>query len=402
MFKHITRTVFIISLVSLFNDFSSEMLYPIMPLYLAQIGYGGLFIGILEGIAELIAGLTKIYTGSLSDKMQRRLPFVSFGYMLSVISRPVIVASQFAGSILLGRSMDKIGKGIRTGARDALLADECDIKNRAEVFGFHRSMDTLGAILGPLTALLYLHYYPEDYKTIFFISVIPGAFALILTFLIKEKARPASTGSKVSYSIRKNFSFYKTAPKPYLVFLVFVLAFALVNSSDMFLLLRAKQSGMHESDVLMMYILFNLVFALTAFPIGKLADRMNKKIVLSVGLLLYAAAYILMAYQPSASFLIVAFCLYGLYYAFTQGIIKVLLIEKVSKDHKSNAIGFYEGVNSICLLLANALAGFIWYQFGAFTMLAYSGAGTVIVAIAMLLFYCKPHSLFPREVPGIK
>ncbi|MCC7030189.1 MAG: MFS transporter, partial [Chitinophagaceae bacterium] len=206
MFKNITRTVFIISLVSLFNDFSSEMLYPVMPLYLAQIGYGGLFIGILEGMAELIAGLTKIYTGSLSDSMQRRLPFVNIGYALSVLSRPLMVASHLAGGILAGRSIDKVGKGIRTGARDALLADECNLQNRAEVFGFHRSMDTLGAILGPLTALIYLHFYPEDYKTIFLITFIPGVVALGLTFRIKEKKHDLKNPEKMSYSLFRHFS----------------------------------------------------------------------------------------------------------------------------------------------------------------------------------------------------
>lgn len=389
MFKNISRTVFIISLVSLFNDFSSEMLYPVMPLYLAQIGYGGLFIGILEGIAELIAGFTKIYTGSLSDSMQRRLPFVNLGYALSVISRPLIVVTKFAGMILLGRCIDKIGKGIRTGARDALLADECDLSNRAEVFGFHRSMDTIGAIFGPLAALAYLYFYPQDYKTVFFISVIPGIIAFSLTFFIKEKKYLHATKEKVNYSISRNLSFYKIAPKPYLIFLFFVLAFALVNSSDMFLLLRAKESGMSESDVLIVYILFNLVFALSAFPIGKIADKWNKKKILVIGFLIYASAYFILAFKPAGIYIYIAFCLYGLYYSFTQGIIKVLLIEKVAPEHKSNAIGFYEGINSVCMLLANTIAGLVWYKLGADTMLYYTGTGTIILAIALSVYYNK-------------
>jgi MFS family permease len=363
------------------------MLYPVMPLYLAQIGYGGLFIGILEGIAELIAGMTKIYTGSLSDSMQRRLPFVNIGYTLSVISRPLIVSTRLAGGILAGRSIDKIGKGIRTGARDALLADECNPQNRAEIFGFHRSMDTLGAILGPLTALIYLHYYPQDYKTIFLITFIPGVIALGLTFRIKEKRHEIKPPEKLSYSVFRHFSFYKTAPRPYLMFLIFVLLFAMVNSSDMFLLLRAKETGMKESDILMMYILFNLVFAISAFPVGKMADKMNKKSVLCIGFLFYAASYLLMAFLPQGIYLYTAFCLYGLYYAFTQGIIKVLLIENVDPAFKSNAVGFYEGLNSFCLLLANALAGLIWYKFGAVYMLAFTSLIAAGLAIALWLYY---------------
>ena len=363
------------------------MIYPILPLYLAQIGYGGLFIGILEGIAELIAGLTKIYTGSLSDSMQRRLPFVNIGYALSVVSRPIIALTKITGIIFLGRGLDKIGKGIRTSARDALLADECRPENRAEVFGFHRSMDTIGAILGPLVAMAYLYYHPEDYKTIFFISLLPGVIVVALTFFIKEKRIDTNNQGKSNYSIKKNFSFYKIAPKPYLTFLVFVFLFALINSSDMFLLLRAKESGLSESEVLMLYILFNLIFAISAFPLGKIADRMNKITILSLGLGMYAFAYLLMALQPFGISIYIAFCLYGLYYAFTQGIIKVLLLERVSSEYKSNAIGFYDGSNSLVHLLANALAGIIWYQFGAAIMLAGIGLMAALLAVALFIYY---------------
>lgn len=385
MFKKITRTVFIISLVSLFNDFSSEMLYPVLPLYLAQIGYGGLFIGIIEGIAELIAGFTKIYTGSLSDKMQRRLPFVNWGYALSVLSRPLMIAGQSVGWVLSGRSIDKLGKGIRTASRDALLADESDESNRAEVFGFHRSMDTLGAILGPTVALIYLYFYPEDYKSVFLIAFLPGVVAVIFTFFIKEKKKENIVLQKKDFSLVKNFSFYKTAPKQYLVFLAIILSFTMFNSSDMFLLLRAKQSGISETHVLMLYIFFNLVFALSAFPIGKMADKMNKHSVLFVGLLLYAFTYLLMFFSAHIVALVVAFMCYGLFYSFTQGIIKVLLLEKVSKEMKSSAIGFYEGLNSILLLLSNAIAGLVWYRFGADAMLLGTAFGTVAVALIFIL-----------------
>jgi MFS family permease len=373
------------------------MLYPIMPLYLAQIGYGGLFIGLLEGLAELIAGFTKIYTGSLSDTIQRRLPFVNIGYSLSVISRPLIVWTQFAATICLGRSLDKIGKGIRTSARDALLADECSVANRAEIFGFHRSMDTIGAILGPLAALLYLHFHPEDYKNIFFIAVIPGLIAVCLSFFLKEKNNKKNLlNNKAQFAIRQHFSFYKIAPVPYLIFLGFVFVFALVNSSDMFLLLRAKESGMSESEVLMLYIYFNLVFSLMAFPIGKIADRMNKHHILSFGFVLYALAYFIMAISPTGISLYIAFTLYGLFYAFTQGILKVLLIEKVPVNYKSNAVGFYEGLNSILLLVGNAFAGFIWYQWGATTMLTYTALITAILAVAIFIYYRK-YDIKPNE-----
>ena len=163
------------------------MLYPIIPLYLKQIGYGSLIIGILEGMAECTAGLSKIYMGSLSDKFQKRLPFIQMGYALSILSRPLIGISNYLSLIFSARAIDRAGKGIRTGARDALLAEEATPITKAQVFGLHRSMDTLGAVLGPLFALVFLYFYPEKYKLLFLISIIPGIFSIAFTFLIKEK-----------------------------------------------------------------------------------------------------------------------------------------------------------------------------------------------------------------------
>ena len=259
MFKHITRTVWLLSLVSLLNDFSSEMLYPVIPLYLKQIGYTTIIIGLLEGVAELIAGFSKIYMGRLSDSFQRRLPFIQVGYLLSILSRPLVGFTASLALIFTGRSIDRIGKGIRSGARDALLADECKEENRAEVFGFHRSMDTAGAILGPLVAMVYLYFHPADYRTIFIITLAPGILASLCTFLLKEKTQDVVTAR--SFSFRKNFSFYKEAPSSYLKFLGLLLLFGIANSSDMFLLLRAKETGRSEANVILLYMLFNLMYA---------------------------------------------------------------------------------------------------------------------------------------------
>lgn len=364
------------------NDFSSEMLYPIIPLFLTQIGYSTVFIGILEGFADLIAGLGKIYMGSVSDSFNRRLPFINLGYSLSVISRPLIGLTTFISLIFLGRGLDKIGKGIRTGARDALLADESDEKNRAEIFGFHRSMDTIGAILGPLVAIIYLSYHPGDYKTIFLITILPGIIAVLISFLIKENKR--ETSSTRSFSIRKNFSFYKVAPKAYLHLLIIFLLFGLVNSSDMFLLLRAKNIGVSENNVLFLYILFNLVYALFAFPIGKLADRIGRMRMLLIGLLIYAITYFVFGYTTNIMMISIAFVGYGLFYAFSQSTLKALLLQKVDSTQKSSAIGFYEGLNSFSLLLANSLAGFIWYQFGESTMFTFSGCIALLVIVLLM------------------
>jgi len=393
MLKKITRTVWLLSIVSMMNDFSSEMLYPIIPLYLQQIGYTTILIGILEGVAELIAGLSKIYMGSLSDSFQRRLPFVNLGYSLSVLSRPLIGLTSWMGFVFLGRSMDKVGKGIRTGARDALLAEECNEENRAEVFGFHQSLDSLGAILGPLLAIIYLHFHPENYKALFMIALAPGIVAAFVSFLVKEKKRDHV--SVRTFSLRKNFSFYKEAPKEYLVFTALFLVFGLVNSSDMFLLLRAKEAGVSESNVIFLYILFNLVYSLFAFPIGKLADRFGRIRMMVLGLLIYALTYFVFGLSTNQLIIGAAFIGYGLYYAFSKSTLKAVLIQLVHPSQKSSAIGFFEGMNSFCLLAANALAGFIWYKFGSETMLAGTG---IVVMILIIIILLKRNEIKPKQI----
>jgi MFS family permease len=383
MFKNITRTVWIISIVSLLNDFSSEMLYPVIPLYLKQIGYGSLIIGILEGIAECIAGFSKMYMGSLSDKFQKRLPFIQIGYALSILSRPLIGISNYIGLIFSARAFDRIGKGIRTGARDALLADEATSSTKAQVFGFHRSMDTLGAVLGPLAALLFLYFNPEKYKLLFLISLVPGIFSIVFTFFIKEKKETFLLPPKPTFSLSENFSFYKKAPKQYLTIVFFLIIFSLVNSSDLFLLLRAKEIGVSETKLIGLYILFNLVYATFSFPIGKLADRYSKINIFLIGLFIYAIAYFLFSRNLHFGTLIVSFFLYGLFYAFTNGIIKAILVETIPSESKGAAIGFYEGVNSIGLLFANLITGFLWYQWGAQT--AFMTISIIVFAIAIIM-----------------
>ncbi len=206
--KYITRTIWTLSLVSLFTDTASEMLYPIMPIYLKTIGLSVVLIGILEGVAEATAGLSKGYFGKLSDNTGRRVPFVQIGYALSAISKPMMAIFVYPLWIFSARTLDRFGKGIRTGARDAILSDETTPKNKGKIFGFHRSMDTLGAVLGPSLALLYLYFYPQNYKMLFYIAFIPGVLAVTSTFFLKEKTKKIIR-IKTSNSILFVFNYWK-------------------------------------------------------------------------------------------------------------------------------------------------------------------------------------------------
>lgn len=197
--KIINRTVLILSLVSLFADVASEMLYPVIPVYLKEIGFSVLLIGILEGVANFTAGLSKGYFGKLSDEKGLRLPFIKWGYFLSAISKPMLAVFSYPLWIFFSRTVDRLGKGLRTAARDALLSQNATQETKARVFGFHRSMDTLGAAIGPALALLFLIFFPGDYVTVFLLAFIPGMISVALIFLLKEKKAPASTLGKGNF-----------------------------------------------------------------------------------------------------------------------------------------------------------------------------------------------------------
>jgi len=381
--KYITRTVWILSIVSLLTDTASEMLYPIMPIYLKSIGFSIVLIGILEGVAEATAGLSKGYFGKLSDLSGRRVPFVQFGYAFSAISKPIMAIFTFPLWIFLARTIDRFGKGLRTGARDAILSDEATPKTKGKIFGFHRSMDTLGAVIGPSLALLYLYYYPQDYKTLFFIAFIPGIVAVLTTFLLKDK-KITEHKTKISTPFFSFLKYWKVSPSEYRKVVIGLLLFTLFNSSDVFLLLQAKQSGLDDSMVIGVYIFYNLVFALFAFPIGILADLVGLKTIFISGLALFAIVYFGMSVNTNLYFYFGLFFLYGIYASATEGISKAWISNITDHKDTATAIGTYSGLQSICTMLASSLTGIIWYQYGATTAFITTAIVTLMVIVYFL------------------
>lgn len=389
--KYITRTVWILSLISLFTDMASEMLYPIMPVYLKSIGFSIVLIGFLEGLAEAIAGLSKGYFGKLSDYKAKRVPFVQLGYALSSLSKPMIALFIQPLWVLFARSLDRLGKGIRTGARDAILSNEATAETKGKVFGFHRSMDTLGAVLGPLLALVYLSFYPENYKTLFFIAFAPGLMAVFASLLLKDKKKSEpQTQPKPSF-----FSFlgyWKTSPKLYKKVTIGLLVFTLFNSSDIFLLLKLKQSGLGDTDVIWAYIFYNLVYAALAFPIGILADKLGLKRIFILGLAVYAMVYFGMAFTHHLAIYLLLFFGYGLYAAATEGISKAWISNITDKKDTATAIGTFSGFQSICTMLASSIAGLIWYNYGA----EFSFMLTAAVVVLVILYFLFLNDKFSR------
>jgi MFS family permease len=282
--------------------------------------------------------------------------------------------------VFFARTLDRLGKGIRTGARDALLSDESTMQTKGRVFGFHRAMDTFGAVIGPVSALVYLHYYPENYKVLFYIAFVPGLAALSLTLLIREN-KNQHVKPVVKTRLLDFIRYWKESPGEYRRIVGGLLVFTLFNSSDVFLLLKLKDAGFNDAAVIGFYILYNLVYATFSYPMGMLADRFGMKKVFILGLLLFAAVYAGMAFAQNKPFLIMIFFLYGLYAAATEGVAKAWITNISKKENTATAIGTYTAFQSVATLIASSLAGVIWYSFGAPATFAISAVVAVLVSL---------------------
>ncbi len=383
----INRTVVILSVVSLFADIASEMIYPVIPIYLKEIGFSVLLIGILEGIAEFTAGISKGYFGKMSDEKGVRLPFIKSGYFLSTISKPMMAVFTFPLWIFFARTVDRFGKGLRTAARDAMLSKQATKQTKARVFGFHRSMDTVGAAIGPLVALTFLYFFPFQYATLFYLAFIPGIIAVLLIFLLKEKKEPVSTLAKGNFF--SFFKYWKIAGPEFKKIVKGLLLFALFNSSDVFLLLITKEVTGSDTITIAAYIFYNLVYAAASYPFGSLADKFGIRKVFIMGLIMFTIVYAGFAFHPSTIVIFILFFIYGIYAAATEGISKAWITNLAHEKNTATAVGFFTSCQSVCSLMASILAGFIWSQFGSsFTFIA-SAFIAFMVSLYFLLSFRK-------------
>lgn len=377
----INRTVIILSVVSLFADIASEMIYPVIPVYLKEIGFSVLLIGILEGVAEFTAGISKGYFGKLSDEKGVRLPFIKSGYFFSAISKPMMAMLTFPLWIFFARTIDRFGKGLRTAARDAILSQQSTKETKAKVFGFHRSLDTLGAAIGPTIALLYLYFFPKHFTTLFYFAFIPGIIAVLLIFLLHEKKQPVSTLGKGNFF--SFFKYWKVATDEYKKLTVGLLLFALFNSSDVFLLLITKEVTNSETITIGAYIFYNIIYALASYPLGSLADKIGIKNVFTFGLIMYTIVYAGFSFHPPLFLIFTFFFIYGIYAAATEGITKAW-VTNIAHDHDTaTAVGFYTSCQSICSLLASIIAGAVWVSLGS----SFTFGATAIIAFFLIFYF---------------
>jgi MFS family permease len=387
----LSRNVIILGLVSLFQDLSSEMLYPVVPMFLATVlGAPMTVIGLVEGFAEFTAAILKAVFGRLSDRLQRRSVFVSLGYGLSAMSRPLLLFANSWGLVLAVRLVDRLGKGVRTSPRDALLAASAPAEHRGKVFGLHRAMDTIGAVIGPLLAIWLLAITNNDYRFVFLIAIIPTALAFLFTFLVKEikteTKSPIARNERTDYWLKSPFGPLTTGnwPPTYWKFLAINTIFFLGNSSDVFLILRAKDLGLSPQMAILAYVVYNSSFALLAAPGGILSDRLGRRRVMQFGFLLFASVYAGFALSTSAGLVWPLFALYGFYAAMTEGVGKAAIADLVAPEHRGSAMGLFYMITGIAALVANVVAGWLWKELGAPAAFGFSVGMAVITFLLML------------------
>ena len=386
------RNVFFTGLVSFFMDVSSEMIYPLVPLFLANVlGVNKSLIGLIEGIAESTASILKVFSGWISDRIGKRKGLMILGYGIATLSRPIMATAGAWEQILAARFTDRVGKGIRTAPRDAIIAESAETARLARAFSFHRAMDTMGAVLGPALALLLLGIFANDFRKVFWLSMVPGAIAvLVICLFVRERKGASSSGGERP---RLTFSHFDGRVR---FFMVIAAIFALGNSSDVFLILRAEQAGMPAVTVPALYLFFNLVYCLSSVPAGMAADRFGRKRVILLGFLLFAGLYSGFAVTGSAASMWLLFGLYGIFMGLTEGIQKAFLAEIIPPDFKATAFGVYSTVVGLAMFPASLVGGWLWdrispaatFWFGATTamvsallfailIMAYPGKGGI-------------------------
>jgi MFS family permease len=351
--------IILLGITSLLTDISSEMVYPILPIYLVnQLGASPAILGLIEGIAESLASLLKVFSGYFSDKIKLRRPFTILGYTSSAIGKFFLYISTSWLYVLIGRIIDRFGKGVRTAPRDALIAESSQEGKRGAAFGLHRAMDTIGAAIGVLLAYFLITRYKEDFKKIFLFCLIPAILGVLFLFLVKEKKSTRKIAPE-----KLQFRWH-TLDRRLKLFLIFTFIFTLGNSSNQFLLLRAKNLGSPLPTVILFYLVYNLTYAWVAYPASRLSDKIGRKKLLVLGYLFYGLVYLGFGMNSSVTNFWFLFALYGLYIGFTEGTEKALVADIAPDNLRATAIGLHATLVGIGLLPASLLAGLLWRFLG--------------------------------------
>lgn len=370
--------IILLGITSLLTDISSEMIYPILPVYLVTVlGASPLVLGFIEGIAESLASLLKVFSGYFSDRLKSRKPFAVLGYASSGAGKLFLYLANSWVYVFFGRAIDRFGKGVRTAPRDALIADSADAKRRGAAFGLHRTMDTVGACIGILAAYFFTVHYKGDFRNIFLLSLIPAFLGVVILFFVREKKHISGIKKE---KIRFQWS---KLDKKLKLFLIFSFIFTLGNSSNQFLLLRAKTLGSPLPLIILFYLVYNITYALVSYPAAHFSDRNGRRNVLVLGYLFYGLVYLGFALNSSLNMFWVLFGLYGFYIGFTEGVEKALLTDIAPQELRATTIGLHATLVGIGLFPASFFAGMLWKFIGPAAPFYFGGAMGIAAAVGL-------------------
>uniref|UniRef100_A0A0A8KXU4 Major facilitator superfamily transporter n=1 Tax=wastewater metagenome TaxID=527639 RepID=A0A0A8KXU4_9ZZZZ len=376
--------VVLLGLVSFFSDISAEMVYPIIPLYLsAAFGATPALIGLIEGIAESLASLLKVFSGYITDKFGKKKPIAFIGYAAGLVYKVALILAGSWGGVLGARVIDRVGKGIRTAPRDVMVCDSADGNNLGKAFGVHKALDMAGSAIGIFISYLLLEKAGKTaaYKELFAISIIPAILGLLMFFFIKEK--------RTHEDAKKREPFWQNIKKldgQLKLYLFVAFLFTLGNSSNAFLLLRAKSVGFDDNNVILLYLIFNLTASILSIPLGRLSDRVGRKKLLVAGYIVFSAVYLGFAFASSQFTIIIAFVLYGFYSAMITGVERAFIAEISPVDLKGSMLGLHSTIVGIALLPSSVIAGFLWVRFGASSPFLFGSVMSLLAAFILLLF----------------
>ena len=380
--EKIPTSIWILGFVSMLMDISSEMIHSLLPLFMVgTLGASAFTVGLIEGLAESTALIVKVFSGALSDYLGKRKALAVFGYALGALTKPLFAMAPTSGIVLTARLLDRVGKGVRGAPRDALVADIAPPGVRGAAFGLRQSLDTVGAFLGPLLATGLMLLWSNDFRAVFWVAVVPGLLAVtLLLFGVREPTR--HVGEKRINPIHKEN--LRRLSSSYWWVVAIGAVFTLARFSEAFLVLRANESGVALALVPLVMVAMNLIYAVSAYPFGKLSDRMNHKALLASGLVVLIAADLVLAIDDHWTTVLAGVALWGIHMGMTQGLLATMVADTAPDDLRGTAFGFFNLVSGIAMLIASAVAGLLWDQYGAAATF-YAGAGFCLLTLLVLV-----------------